>query len=195
MSSIPEQKVCSVEGCDMFAVKRGMCHGHYRRNLKYGSPTGGKYLIKGTTQRFVEEAVKNPHPTECMECQGHAPLGYGVLVINKTSWLAHRYSLFLSTGVNPPTKNALHSCHNPSCVNPNHLRWGTQAENIQDAADAGRFAVNEQHGGSKLSQEDVLRIRKDARTHTAIAKSYGVSRSLIGFIKNGKKRTYVTEPS
>ena len=32
----------------------------------------------------------------------------------------------------------LHSCDNPSCVNPDHLRVGTQAENIQDRDAKGR---------------------------------------------------------
>ncbi|ACI54430.1 hypothetical protein Rleg2_1136 [Rhizobium leguminosarum bv. trifolii WSM2304] len=29
-------------------------------------------------------------------------------------------------------KHALHSCDVPSCVNPNHLRWGTNRDNIHD---------------------------------------------------------------
>lgn len=33
---------------------------------------------------------------------------------------------------------ALHSCDNPQCVNPDHLRWGTQRENISDMIDRGR---------------------------------------------------------
>ena len=33
---------------------------------------------------------------------------------------------------------ALHSCDNPSCVNPLHLREGTQSENIREAFAKGR---------------------------------------------------------
>jgi hypothetical protein len=33
---------------------------------------------------------------------------------------------------------ALHSCDNPPCCNPKHLRWGTQQENVQDIFKRGR---------------------------------------------------------
>lgn len=38
---------------------------------------------------------------------------------------------------------ALHSCDNRVCVNPQHLRWGSAADNSQDAKDRGRVHVPE----------------------------------------------------
>lgn len=35
-------------------------------------------------------------------------------------------------------RNALHSCDNQMCLNPKHIYWGTQAENIQQAYSKGR---------------------------------------------------------
>ena len=34
----------------------------------------------------------------------------------------------------------MHMCDTPGCFNPNHLRVGTQAENIQDSVAKGRHA-------------------------------------------------------
>ena len=51
---------------------------------------------------------------------------------------AHRVSLFLHKGAAPTDKPfAIHSCDNPSCVNPNHLSWNTNKQNQIEARDRG----------------------------------------------------------
>lgn len=45
----------------------------------------------------------------------------------------------LTHGPRPaPKYRPLHSCDNVLCVRPGHLRWGTQAQNVQDTYDHGR---------------------------------------------------------
>jgi len=61
--------------------------------------------------------------------------GYGLY--GKTR--AHRFSLTLYEGNSPEGKPyALHSCDNPPCVNPGHLRWGSAQDNTDDMFERGR---------------------------------------------------------
>jgi len=79
-------------------------------------------------------------PESCWEWIGtKIKNGYGVLRVNKKLIYAHRISLQL-IGVDIDKSFVLHSCDNPSCVNPNHLRPGTPMENVQDTMIRKRHA-------------------------------------------------------
>lgn len=57
--------------------------------------------------------------------------------------LAHRVAWELWTGetLRPyPDEVVCHRCDNPSCVRPDHLFVGTQADNIRDAQRKGRLS-------------------------------------------------------
>ncbi len=77
-------------------------------------------------------------------------------------------------------KIVLHSCDVPGCCNPNHLSVGLPKDNTRDMISKGRRADmrGEKGGRSKLSNEDVKRIR-EARLFGAMQKdlaaAYGVS--------------------
>lgn len=51
---------------------------------------------------------------------------------------SHRIALAIALNGGPDGAHALHSCDNPSCCNPAHLRWGTAAENALDKMHRGR---------------------------------------------------------
>ena len=63
--------------------------------------------------------------------------GYGSFSINGKTYNAHRISFAIHNGY-MPTLNVLHSCDNRKCVRPDHLREGTQLENVQDMIERGR---------------------------------------------------------
>lgn len=52
--------------------------------------------------------------------------------------LAHRYSWELAHGRKPGKWMIRHTCNNPACVNPAHLKRGKQWDNMQDMKRAGR---------------------------------------------------------
>ncbi|PWU04793.1 MAG: hypothetical protein C5B43_04105, partial [Verrucomicrobia bacterium] len=68
--------------------------------------------------------------------------------------------------------------------------WGSQLQNVDDQKRNGKFLYGEKCPWAKLSQQEVEDIREQflmGYTHTDLAKSYEVSRSLITMIINGKR--------
>lgn len=61
----------------------------------------------------------------------------------RTYSLAHRvaYEHFVNSDF-PRQMCVLHKCDNPACVNPDHLKLGTQADNLRDCLVKGRRPVN-----------------------------------------------------
>lgn len=113
--------------------------------------------------------------------------GYGVHWQDGKHIKAHRYSYQLYFG--PLGKlHALHSCDNPRCVNPRHLRAGTHQENMQDAKERARF--NPRRGengiGAKLTAAQVSLIRSSTERGADIARRMGVSKSTVYAIRNGQ---------
>lgn len=101
---------------------------------------------------------------------------------------ASHIALQLAGKPRPEGLVAMHSCDNPGCVNPRHLSWGTQADNIVDREAKGRggAAFGERSSAAKLTVRNVRAIREDPRTLTEIAKSYGVRITTITNIKTGR---------
>lgn len=67
--------------------------------------------------------------------------GYGAMSLpdqHRGPLAAHRISFAIAHGRTPAGRVIMHSCDNPACVNPAHLRAGTQEENYQEAMARGR---------------------------------------------------------
>ena len=114
--------------------------------------------------------------------------GYGKARHGGKVHLAHRVSWEVHNGPIPAGMCVCHRCDTPSCVNPEHLFLGTQADNVRDMAakGRGRAPAGEAHRSAKLTAADVAAIRADGRTPRIIAAEYGVSRPQISAIRLGK---------
>lgn len=105
--------------------------------------------------------------------------GYGQIRIKGRLWIAHRLSYTLAKSEIPEGFHVLHSCDNPSCVNPDHLSIGTNQDNVDDKMAKRRhwvFRKTHCKSGHELTEENT-RIRKDGarccRTcERALCKSY-----------------------
>ena len=64
--------------------------------------------------------------------------GYGLFGFEGKQWRAHRYMKHITDGLDPNLPVVMHTCDNPSCVNPDHLVNGTVQENNLDKHLKGR---------------------------------------------------------
>ncbi len=95
--------------------------------------------------------------------------------------------------VNMDLACALHSCDVRSCVNPKHLRWGSRAENIEDAKQRHRMPFGSAHHASKLTDsqvEELRELRANGWRLKDLRNKFGVSESTICAICRGKAWIY-----
>lgn len=114
--------------------------------------------------------------------------GYGRYVSRGHEIKAHRYMYLIQNGEFDRNLLVCHRCDNPGCVNPKHLFLGTQQANMRDKVSKGRQLSGSANGASKLTEEQVVRIREEypRKSQYVLAKRFNVSRSLIGQIVTNK---------
>lgn len=126
----------------------------------------------------------------CWEWRGpRRPNGYGTIGTRFGSDGAHRVAWSLSRSAPVPDGMIVrHTCDNPGCVNPAHLRIGTQRQNVADARDRDRIARGQRHGLAKLTEAEARAIMAtDDCRNAELAERYGVSATTISLIRSGRK--------
>ncbi len=96
----------------------------------------------------------------------------------------HRRMWEMVHGPIPDGMSVLHSCDVRSCCNPDHLRIGTQTENIADMDTRGRrsWAAGVNHPNAKLSSDDVRYIRQSNLTLKELSEKFGMGTSQLARI-------------
>lgn len=111
--------------------------------------------------------------------------GYGAFAGNGEQ-LAHRFAWSLYVGPIPAGKHVLHRCDVPACVNPGHLFLGDQRSNMADKVAKRRQAKGRDFARAKLTEEQVLEIRRAPQPQTVIAAKYGIHQGTVSGIKTRK---------
>ncbi len=189
-------KKCKIDGCEAEASCKEMCKRHYNRFWEFGRIHLLRKIGKGKTpiERFWSLVAITANPEKCWEWQGGLRQnGYGRVTVNNKRWLAHRYAWFL-INKRDAAQFLLHSCDNRKCVNPVHLREGTQLENLQDMKNRGRSLRGESNKVAKLTEENVRAIKellKNGRKLKDIATIFNVHFSTISYINTGKRWAHI----
>lgn len=119
--------------------------------------------------------------------------GYGVICINYKEHRVHRIVFKILGKVIDKENIVLHKCDNPRCVNPKHLKIGTQAENLQDMRNKLRNKtclkgfMNPNARFNKHQIEDILLMSKNGIQQHKIASMFNVCQQTISKIVTKKR--------
>lgn len=132
----------------------------------------------------------------CWAWTGSKRNGYGEF--NRTG--AHRVSYRLFKGDIPRGLFVLHICDNRECINPDHLKIGTNKQNVDDKVKKGRAKGGNGRKGenivtSKLTNDQVKEIRENPHDKclNCLARQFGVSFQQISRIKHNERWTQLVE--
>lgn len=132
-------------------------------------------MKNGTASERLSE-LSVAEESGCIRFTGHLDgEGYGRIMVARVKYMAHRLSYSLNNGPIPDGYVVRHKCDNPSCINPEHLEVGTQADNIADKVSRGRQARGSGVGRAILTEESVREIRSSPLKVSELSTLYGVS--------------------
>ena len=122
--------------------------------------------------------------------------GYSRLNVGKLPKLAHRLSLQIHGIDVPDDLCVLHTCDNPSCCNPKHLRIGTKGENNADMRLKKRSARGQRNGKAKLTNAEAIAIKAGldrGESGKSLADQFNISQATVSSIRHGTRWIYLSE--
>jgi hypothetical protein len=144
-------------------------------------------MFSKKTMKSFEAKYQANETTGCWEwTASRARGGYGQFTTSindgRMWYRAHRFSYVAHKGKIPEGMVVMHSCDSPRCVNPDHLRLGTQADNMRDR-DAKNRGIWHRSVQMKMNVED---IKSSHKSDTELAAELGCSPGHIWKIRNDK---------
>lgn len=157
----------------------------------------GKLSEKG------KDVILEEQPNGCMKCISHCDDQDGYIRIRYKGKHERLFRVLytLKYGEIPKGKVIRHLCNNSWCVNVNHLKIGTQKDNVRDMIISGHSnkgkpnikVQGSKNVMSKLSEQQVKEIYLSNLPNIQLSKIYGVSDVNIGYIKNKKQWKWLTD--
>lgn len=146
-------------------------------------PTFPAYYVgrNGTFYSTLSKTILCPPPNS---------RGYCVLHLQKSGWThtvsAHRIVCEFFHG--PPPANRPFACHRNDVGDDNravNLYWANQTQNLEDAARNSRMKYGSRHARAKLTETQVLEIRRRltaGATQGQCAKMFGIHKGVVSRI-------------
>lgn len=169
------------------------------RAAQSSPPPGTKTQWWGAVAReYFERVVLSHTGDKCLiwPFSTERTQGYGVVSMDGRRVRIHREACRLTHGEPPtPAHFAVHSCGRggQGCVSPQHVRWGTQTDNMADMVAHGTSFRGDRNPKAKLSEQAVIEIRSLCSTETraSLARRYGVSHGTIRSALRGRSWGWV----
>lgn len=142
-------------------------HAHRRKTCSKDCATARRVVTLNAVLRLVEKTET------CWLWQGSVDR-HGYATYGKPSRLVHRY-VYEQMIAPPGDLQVLHRCDNRRCVRPEHLFLGTNRDNVNDMLAKGRSLKGERSPRAKLTDAEVLELRRLPRTAVApFARARGI---------------------
>lgn len=182
------KKFCSVEDCTSDHYAGGFCRLHSRRHKNSGKTTKPN---RETTEAVLQILRRKlcSFPDECSDTWEFARNKAGYPVVSSKQFggsrLLGRIVCKAFYGDPPEDHECAHSCNNPGCYNPKHLRWCTHKGNTDDKKQNDTWGY--------MSKAKAISIYAAEGTQEEIACRFRVHHSTVGRIKSGRTWNWATK--
>src|SRR5882762_3970114 len=144
-----------------------------RRNIQYD------WLAKTIAEYDSDECLLWPFHTDR---NGYGRVRPPLKEYGRITFGAHRLAFKFKYG-HWPEHLGTHSCYTPGCINPKHIKDGTNASNQKEKADRARSVRGTDQKGAKLTDEIVRNIKREYKPRKMgfhrLANKYGVTKPII----------------